>query len=837
MSVRYASQSNTNNTRDVPSPSQTIPPFTGTTWTRPSDWLSLPSISTSDNKFAGLVAVTNDTTNYITFSATGTGLTYDIDWGDGTSQTGVSTGTILQKTYDYATLSSVVATAGYKMAVVSVTVTGGTFTTFSLTNAPTNIGVSTAYSLKWLDIAFAGSNLTTYTISGVVTAASTPLLQQVNIISANSFYRQLFGGTTGNGAINLQSMIIGSISTPITTFASSFANTRLSIGVNLSGVNLAASIDTQSMYYSISTLCTVPDFPTTTKITNITTMFFNCTSLRSVPKMDLSTCTLATSCFSGCSSLTTCPNLYMPLCTAVAQLFLGCTSLVTAPLLQLSNTMGGNNPSIFSGCTNLISSPGITLNGATTCGSIFLNCTKLQSVGVISSTTAQDCSQMFSGCASLTYIAGLNFTSTVTNIALMFSGCTQLPYIPSFNTSNVTNYNSTFLNCASLLTVPAIDTTKATNLTSTFNNCASLTAIPSLTTPNITLMTNTFTNCNSLTSVPLFFTGNVTTFDGAFYGCSSLTSVPTYDMTKATSLSSTFTNCRSLNSVPAFNTSNVLTMTGAFQNTGLTTAPSIDMTKVTGMLGIFANCSALNSIPAYNLSNVTGGVTNGLTGLPSLSNIQMTGLKVAHNIGSDKLGKTELETYFANGLGSNTTSQSVTVSGNPGADTGNAKTSGTTAGSNVITMANTLGIIAGTTMIYGTGVNTGIPVTLTAAGSTVQYTNGGGVNGLANNDNVMFTAIVTTTGIVINTTYWVVNRTSTTFQVSATQGGTALTLTNNGTATMSIGGATLSNRIVTVNANANVIINGVCGITNAAAALATRNLNINYAVTKNWTLA
>ena len=52
-----------------------------------------------------------------------------------------------------------------------------------------------------------------------------------------------------------------------------------------------------------------------------------------------------------------------------------------------------------------------------------------------------------------------------------------------------------------------------------------------------------------------------------------------------------------------------------------------------------------------------------------------------------------------------------------------------------------------------------------------------------NNDVVTFATIDTTTGISVNTNYFVVGRTATTFQVSATKGGSAIALSTNGTGT------------------------------------------------------
>lgn len=70
-------------------------------------------------------------------------------------------------------------------------------------------------------------------------------------------------------------------------------------------------------------------------------------------------------------------------------------------------------------------------------------------------------------------------------------------------------------------------------------------------------------------------------------------------------------------------------------------------------------------------------------------------------------------------------------------------------------------------------------VAFVASGSYVYLKS----HGFANNSLISFSVINTTTGISINTTYYVVSVTQDTFQLSLTSGGAALTLTNNGTGT------------------------------------------------------
>ncbi len=73
--------------------------------------------------------------------------------------------------------------------------------------------------------------------------------------------------------------------------------------------------------------------------------------------------------------------------------------------------------------------------------------------------------------------------------------------------------------------------------------------------------------------------------------------------------------------------------------------------------------------------------------------------------------------------------------------------------------------------------DTDLACTFTDAGDLV--TSAG--HGFVNNNPIRFARVTTTTGIGTGTTYWVINATANTFQVSATKGGAAIALTGDGT--------------------------------------------------------
>jgi hypothetical protein len=82
------------------------------------------------------------------------------------------------------------------------------------------------------------------------------------------------------------------------------------------------------------------------------------------------------------------------------------------------------------------------------------------------------------------------------------------------------------------------------------------------------------------------------------------------------------------------------------------------------------------------------------------------------------------------------------------------------------------------------------PIPTNPVGTSVIFTDSSDLvtvsnHGLANGTAVSFSTIVSTTGISINTTYYVINTTANTFQLSLSSFGTAIVLTTNGTGILS----------------------------------------------------
>jgi len=214
-------------------------------------------------------------------------------------------------------------------------------------------------------------------------------------------------------------------------------------------------------------------------------------------------------------------------------------------------------------------------------------------------------------------------------------------------------------------------------------------------------------------------------------------------------------------------------------------------------------------------------MANMLFGCSSLAKIAIFGARFTLSVASCKLSKDRLEEVFENlGVGA---SQTVTVTGNYGVGTAVTLTGTTTTGSTTVTMASTTGLAVGM-LVTGTGVSTAVAVTLQTGGNTVTRT----AHGIANDTPVSFATLVTTTGIIINTRYFVINTAANTFQLALTAGGAAITLTNNGSGTLRYG-----TTITAITTNTNITLS-IPASASGSVSLVSRLLNSSLATLKGW---
>lgn len=304
----------------------------------------------------------------------------------------------------------------------------------------------------------------------------------------------------------------------------------------------------------------------------------------------------------------------------------------------------------------------------------------------------------------------MNFLEAVIRVpsmAYLYLSSTTYGTAPMMQHCNIIECASTVLtlslaNASSLKKVCWPNTTSfgSSALGSPFSNCVSMEYVqPINTTATVVSLSNTFQNCYSLKSVTI--TGNVsgvTSAITAFQNCSSLTSISIPPLTALTSMPSMFSGCASLESIPSevlVNAGNFTSVSGAFQNCyKLKSLPAMDLSKVTGVnylsfvngctslqsvgaltinpaatggSSFFSGCSSLREIPPMNCSGFTGfgSFFNTASGA-TIERSQMSGARFSHSYASNKLGQAQLVEIF-NNLGTASGSQTITISGNPGA--------------------------------------------------------------------------------------------------------------------------------------------------------------------------
>lgn len=567
-----------------------------------------------------------------------------------------------------------------------------------------------------------------------------------------------------------------------------------------------------------------------------------------------------------------------PLIERIRVIRFGGTTLTISALSGLRRVeIAGNGTSTynlsFDSCVRLIE---VILNNIPKVSSLgFNNCYSLETAPFVDTSACTSFANLFRWCVNLKNVPCYDATN-VTNIQSMFEACHCLEQIPYFNFSNVTNAFNFCINAFSLKSIPAFDFSKVTSMSGTFSNCRSLRAVPKIkTTSACTNFTNTFANCSSLKYVEVFDTSGATTMASMFVNCYSLVTAPSLNTSLVQNFSSMFAFCHSLANVPFYNTSSATNVAAMFEYCySLSSIPSFNLSNVTNFSAFMKDAVSLRSFPIWNTQAATTmanmlQTSNNIPILPklntsnvtSLSNFNIgptsyqifpawdlsactvfsnafasasytqffaTGMRYTFSISGNPLSKGALETVFNNCGTIASSPQTLTISGCYGAPTPVSLSGTTTAGSTTITMANTTGITAGMQVTgIGTPLTTPIAVTFQDSGDTVTLV----AHGLSNDDEVSFAAITSTTGIIINKIYYVVNAAADTFQVSDTLGGAALPLTTDGSGTLRYRA-----EVVSVVPNTSITISRPA-TSSGTNTLAFQTLRTGTALLKGWTVS
>ena len=420
---------------------------------RPSDWLTLPTVSDSEQKVVGLYAVFDSPqANYISFIAAGA---YTIDWGDGTTENYAS-GATASHQYDYARLDSgTLSTRGYRQAIITITPQAGQNLT-SLDFTARHPVFSAVTINNWLDVVISGPNLTSIKFGSSPITNINKYLEQVKILS--------------HGNITDTSYMFSQC-------------TSLKIGPVFDTSNVTTS---NYMFNGCTSLTEIPRYRLGNS-TSMISMFSNCSLLRTIPYLNTSSVTQMFNMFNGCSSLQNIPNFNTATVTNTNSMFRGCSSLTEIPMLDTSNVTDAR--SMFAGCSSLRKIPKLNLSNITSASGLFKDCTSLKYIPEINLSSVTDLGSTtdlgaFQGCTSLEKVDAI-FSATITNTQGAFDNCRSLKVLPAATIASVLQGDSSatsgmFQNCSEIEWIPPTYSFSGANQCSLFfRNCTKLKEIPS----------------------------------------------------------------------------------------------------------------------------------------------------------------------------------------------------------------------------------------------------------------------------------------------------------------------------------------------------------------------
>jgi surface protein len=384
----------------LPQSGSTASTGSASSWTRPTDWLTMPTPGSQE--VIGLMAVYDDDANYVAMQCQGA---YTVDWGDGTI-TNYASSAVASRQHVFSAISSSTATSkGFRQALVRITPQSGsnlTLVNFGITH-PT---LGKSFAPGWLEFDIRTPNaLPSY-------AASSNVIRYAR----------------------LEKITVRQMST--TSLANAFNNLYALKSLFIEPTETSGSTASNNMFLNCYALEEVNLFDTST-LTNASTMFQNCYNLQTVPQFNFSATTNVANIFNNCYSLTTVPAFTMG--TDATQMFVGCNSLVTVGLM--TTTLVNSFSNMFQNCVSLTSVPLINTVAGNNFTSMFAGCNSLQEVPLLNTSNATNMTGMFNGAQSIIYLPTLN-TANVTTLNQTFNNCVNLRQLPAFNLPLCTVFTS-----------------------------------------------------------------------------------------------------------------------------------------------------------------------------------------------------------------------------------------------------------------------------------------------------------------------------------------------------------------------------------------------------------
>ena len=291
-------------------------------WTRPSEWLTQPTYTAGQQQIDLLFAVGENAINDIAFNITTSTGTYSVDWGDGNSSTGVTSGVNAEHIFDWSNVSSsTLMSNGMRQAMITITADAGNITAvdFREKHSLNTKAISNVIS-QIIEINIVGENISAITLGAFPDTLNYNFLENFYFPFSNSI-------TTFGQAFNYL---------PMLKSVQEFDSSGISYFTN--------------MFYSCTSLVSIPLLDMSNAI-NCVNMFKNCSSLPKIPLLDMSGCFQVNSCFENCTSLKELPQLNLSSSNNSNAFILNCPLLKGS--FNLNTTLNENFSDMFEQCDSL----------------------------------------------------------------------------------------------------------------------------------------------------------------------------------------------------------------------------------------------------------------------------------------------------------------------------------------------------------------------------------------------------------------------------------------------------------------------------------------------------
>lgn len=415
-------------------------------YTRPIDWITIPSIGVSEQVIYMLYAVYDGASNLMAFDINGN---FTVDWGDGTI-TNYTSGTA-EHEYDYANVSNL-STRGYRQALIKITPqVGQNLTLLNVQRKHSKVVGTNIRGVNLLDIVVSMPNATGINIFIGFRSGFTRVL-----LDMCERYWIVNGGTTTSyillayQQVGIQQLIINNTSS-VTNMQQMCLQTRNIVDVQLGN---------------------------TSNVTTFLAAFQDCFNLKGVTQLDLSSCTTATSIFQNCRKLESVEVINSILLTNLVDSFFIGSGLIEIPatfntstfttirqMFRTSTAYRGANNLNLNSCTNmqlafydsnLQEFVNSTTGNVQNASFAFTLCSNLKKV-VMNCTSVTNTTSMLSSCASLEYLElnGLKISFSVANANLdgvsidrLANSVADLTALPGATVTLTGNYGTATFNSA-----------------------------------------------------------------------------------------------------------------------------------------------------------------------------------------------------------------------------------------------------------------------------------------------------------------------------------------------------------------------------------------------------